>query len=238
MQNQSIVQLDGLNRVILLTGHYGSGKTNLAVNLALDLRKTGRQVVLCDLDIVNPYFRSADFESIMHDRGIETISPAYANTNLDIPVLGPGLSAVVRQTEKTVIVDVGGDDAGAVALGRYAAEIAARPYSMLYVYNHYRYLTREAEEAFEVLKEINASSRLKCTGIVNNSNLGNETDWSVMERSFSFCDQLGRISWLPVHFTAVDRRLLQEYDVLQENLPENSIPCVYPIDIYVKKPWE
>lgn len=218
-----------LERIILVTGHYGSGKTNLSVNLALKLQEAGRQVVLCDLDIVNPYFRSADFERLMHEKGIGTISPTFANTNLDLPSLGGGLSALLRTGDKTIIVDVGGDDAGATALGRYAPDIQRGAYTMLYVYNHYRYLTQEAADALEVLNAIKAVSRLECTHIVNNSNLSYETSAEDIEHAIAPCQELSRIARLPVLFTTVPRAVYPAFEGREGFLP---------IEVYVKKPWE
>lgn len=221
--------LNLLSRIVLVTGHYGSGKTNFSVNLALELRRAGRKVALCDLDIVNPYFRSADFEGLMRREGIETISPTFANTNLDVPSLGAGLSAVLAQPDKTVVVDVGGDDAGAVALGRYAPAIARQGYTMLYVYNHYRYLTRDPADALEILEEIHVASRLRGSFIVNNSNLGGETDAAVIERSFAPCGELSALSALPVLCVTAPRALADSLSYSGR---------VFPVDLYVKKPWE
>lgn len=212
------------SHVILVTGHYGCGKTSLSVNLALDCRQAGYDVTLCDLDIVNPYFRSADFEELMHRNGIATISPTFANTNLDIPVIGPGLSAAVRKRGQAVIVDVGGDDAGAVALGRYAPELAVSGYNMLYVYNHYRYLTREAADASQLLEDICGASRLRATHIVNNSNLGGETDRACIDASMPSCRELCELSGLPLAFTAAPETIACEDE--------------YPLRILVRKPWE
>lgn len=223
-----VLLLNQLSRIILIVGHAGSGKTNLSVNLALDIQKTGRGVVLCDLDIVNPYFRSADFTAMMQAHGVETVSPTFANTNLDSPALGAGISASLGREDMTVIVDVGGDDAGAVALGRYAADIVKRPYSMLYVFNHYRLLTRDAQSAFEILNSIRAAARLECTHIVNNSNLGSETTRQVIEDSLGPCTELSRLCALPVLFTAVPRAICGQ-------LPDGAF---YPVDIHVKKPWD
>lgn len=218
-----------LHRIILVTGHYGSGKTNLSLNLALACRHAGQKVVLCDLDIVNPYFRSADFEEQMHREGIETVSPVFANTNLDTPALSAGVSAALSRQDKMVIIDVGGDDAGAIALGRYAPEIAKQPYSMLYVYNCYRYLTQKPEDALEILDEIRAASRLQPHFIVNNSNLGEETDAAVIERSFIPCGELAKKSGLPVLCVSAPRGIAEKLS--------GSGP-VFPIALYVKKPWE
>lgn len=221
--------LSSLGRVIILAGHYGSGKTNLAANLALTLSAAGRQTALCDLDIVNPYFRSADFTVLMHSRGVETIIPPYANSNLDIPALGAGLSAVLSQESKTVVVDVGGDDAGAAALGRYAPEILKRPHQMLFVYSFYRPLTREAQGALEILRDIETVSRVSFCGIVNCSNLGADTTPEVVRTSIPECEKLSVLSGLPVLFTAVARETAQDF--------ADESPF-YPVDIYVKKPWD
>lgn len=147
--------IDSVKRITIVTGHYGSGKTNFAVNLAVDLSREGKQVVLVDLDIVNPYFRSADFKERLTAMGIEMICPIYANTNLDIPALGADIYSVFYQNDsRYVIFDVGGDDAGAAALGRYSHLIQQENYDMLYVVNCYRYLTRQPEEALQILRKL------------------------------------------------------------------------------------
>ena len=114
--------LEQLNRIVIVTGHYGSGKTNLSVNLAMSLRAAGEEVALVDLDIVNPYFRSADFAALAEENGIRLIAPVYARSNLDIPALDGRLDAELDGGRR-IVIDVGGDDAGAAALGRYSAHI-------------------------------------------------------------------------------------------------------------------
>ena len=164
------------SHIIVVAGHYGCGKTNLSINLAHHLAQQGEAVTLVDLDLVNPYFRSSDYQEEMEERGIHVISPLYASTNLDIPALSPEINSVFVKPEGHVIFDVGGDDAGAAALGRFAAKIReSGPYEMLYVINRYRVLTSSAAEAAAILPEIEASSRLKATGIVNNSHLLQDT---------------------------------------------------------------
>ena len=157
--------------VVIITGHYGAGKTNLAVNLAREMAKTG-PASLYDLDIVNPYFRSADFSQTLSAAGVTVVAPEAANTNLDLPALSGRLEAALRTGERRLILDVGGDDAGAVALGRFAPLLEQREYQMWYVVNRFRYLTRVPEEAVGLLREIETASRLRVTHIVNNSNLG------------------------------------------------------------------
>lgn len=215
-------------KINIITGHYGSGKTNLAVNLALAARETGKRVTIIDLDIVNPYFRTADFADMLEKAGIQVIVPMYANSNLDIPALTGAVDSALNNPESDcVVVDVGGDDAGAIALGRYAPAIAQQSYDLFYVINQYRYLTSTPEEALEVLNEIAAVSRLTPTGIFNNSNLGEETTVAVVEQSQAFAQAVSEAAGLPVCGTAYDIRL-----------EKPNIPDSFPVTVYVKKIWE
>ena len=224
--------LEKCRRIIAVVGHYGSGKTNLAVNLAVDLKAAGKQVVLVDLDIVNPYFRSADFAGLMQEKGIETILPVYARSNLDIPALTAQLDGAI-DTGKTLVIDVGGDDAGAAALGRYSHAIReAGGCDLLCVVNQYRYLTRTPEQADEILEQIQAASRMQVTGVVNNSNLAYETSAEDVLATIPFAQQVADRYRVPLVFTTVRRDLFQaakQADVHRE---------FYPVDIYVKKIWE
>lgn len=214
-------------RLNLITGHYGSGKTNLAVNLALDAKKQGKSVTIVDLDIVNPYFRTADFAEMLTNQGIRVILPTYANSNLDIPALTGAVDSVFTNGDDCVILDVGGDDAGAIALGRYAPAISAQDYDLFYVINQHRYLTATPDDALEVLREIAAVSRLSPTGVLNNSNLGEETTWEAVRESIPFAQAVAEKAGVPLRATAYDRRL-----------EHGSIPDGYPVDIFVKKIWE
>lgn len=220
------------NRIVAVVGHYGSGKTNLAVNLALDMKAGGQDVTLVDLDIVNPYFRSADFRSLMETRGIGMIAPVYANSNLDIPALTGELDGAL-DTEKQLVLDVGGDDAGATALGRYSGAIAENGgCELIYVVNRYRYLTQNAADACEILDGIERTSRLKVTGIVNNSHLTDTTTAEQVAESIGYAKEIADIRGLPLLFTAVTRGLYEKTRALAPNEE------LYPVDIYVKKPWE
>ena len=191
-------------RIYILAGHYGSGKTNVAVNLALKIKKDGFNVKIADLDIVNPYFRTKDSLKELTEAGIDLISPAFANTNVDLPALPQEAYSLVQQKDFYAVLDVGGDDRGAYALGRYAPYIKEENiYEMCYVFNCYRPLTRTAEEALEVMKEIEFACKIPFTAIINNSNIGNDTDDETVLTSQKETEKLSKITGLPVIYTTV-----------------------------------
>ena len=211
-------------RVTLLCGHYGSGKTNVAVNMALDLRKQERKVAIADLDIVNPYYRSADSREELEAAGIRLIVSEYANTNLDAPALPQAIYSITDDRTQHVIIDVGGDERGALALGRIAPAIREEnDYEMLLVVNRFRPLTRTAEEVFGVMKEIEEACRIPFTGIIQNSNLGAETDAEVIRSSQKFAQEVAQKTGLPVVATTVE-------DTLYEAL-KNDISDLFPLHL-------
>ncbi len=195
-------------RVTLFSGHYGSGKTNIAVNYALRLRETHPRVTLADIDIVNPYFRSADSRKELEAKGVGVIALPFANTNVDLPSLPGEIYGLVERRDLYAVLDIGGDDRGALALGRYVPYLLEEnDYELLFVVNFYRPLTRNAADALTVLREIEGAAGMAFTGIVNNSNLGEETTAEVVEASFPQTEELARLTGLPVRFTSYDRRL-------------------------------
>lgn len=214
-------------QTLIICGHYGAGKTNLAVNLALWAAGAEKgPVAVADLDLVNPYFRTADFRQLFSTQGIELIAPVYANTNLDIPVLPPKLGAVIGKRNGTLIIDVGGDDDGAVALGGYAHLLNQSGYVMLYVINALREPDPDPEEEASLLRAVEQSSRLQITGLVNNTNLGRETTPEVLEKSRDYVAAVSEKTGLPVLFTAASA------DIKRWDEP------VFPVQVFVKPPWE
>lgn len=216
-----------MKKINIVTGHYGSGKTNFSANLAVSLADKGERVTVVDLDIVNPYFRSADFGELFSGKNVELIAPMYANSNLDIPAISFDLERIVSE-EGYVVIDVGGDDAGAIALGRYAEAFSAYrdKIDMLYVVNCRRFLTRTADEALELMYEIEAAANMKHTAIVNNTNLLYETTAEVMEQSEGFAREIADKAELPIYCTCVPLGIS----------PKVTDP--FPVEIYVKKVWE
>ena len=191
-------------RLTLFAGHYGSGKTNIAVNYALRLAGEGKKVCIGDLDIVNPYFRTADSADRLAKAGVELISPQFANSNVDLPALPAQAYRLVQDRSCFGIMDIGGDDRGAYALGRYVPFIREEGnYRMIFVANGCRPLTRTAADALEVMGQIEDACGLAFTDIVNNTNLGPATDPEVLRESRSFIRELCACSGLPLLFTAV-----------------------------------
>ena len=206
-------------RITLLCGHYGSGKTNVAVNLAVALRERYDRLAVADLDIVNPYFRSKDSRGQFEDLGIRLICSEYANTNVDIPALPQDMYAVTDDQDLRVIIDVGGDDRGALALGRIAQRILEEDnYEMLAVVNASRPLTHTPEDTVEVLREIEDAGGIKFTGIINNTNLGRETDADVVLNSVLYAESVSNLMKIPVVMTTVPMELFPQLQGKIENL--------------------
>lgn len=200
-------------RVTILTGHYGSGKTSIAVAFALSLHAEGNKVTICDLDIVNPYFRTTDHRRELEQNGVQLVTSPFAGSNLDIPALPKELYAAIADSTGYAVLDVGGDDRGAVALGRYVPDIVSEgDYELFFVTNFYRPLTRTAEDALGVLHEVETACGMKATALVNNSNLGRETVASDVLGTIDRMAALSERARLPVAFTAADVRLKSELE--------------------------
>ena len=214
-------------RITLFVGHYGSGKTNLAVNYAMHLHRQGERVVLADMDIVNPYFRSKDSEEELRALGIQTLSSPYANTNLDAPAMPASFYGIFEHKDRLAVLDVGGDDRGAVALGRYVPMIREEDdFEMIFVANAYRALTPDPEDALEVLREIEHACKLPVTAIANNSHLGEFTDADTVLASQAYVQRLGELSGLPLVMTAFESRLTPDL--------ADRVPNPFPITLQKK----
>ena len=212
-------------RLTLFAGHYGSGKTNIAVNYAIAMAKENKKVVIADLDIVNPYFRTADSAQRLEKAGVELVSPQFANSNVDLPALPAEAYRLVQDKSIYGVMDIGGDDRGAYALGRYVPYIKEENnYRMIFVANCCRPLTPTAPEALEVMREIEAACGLQFTDIVNNTNLGPLTDPEVLADSQNFIRELCESSGLPLYFTAVRKDLA----------PRVDLPDVFPLHLQEK----
>lgn len=198
-------------RLILLSGHYGSGKTNLAVNLALQLKKQRERVTIADIDIVNPYFRTSDSRGDLMENGIRLICSDFAGSNVDLPALPADIYSLTDDPGQTAIIDVGGDDRGALALGRIREGILRENnYEMLLVINRFRPLTRTAGQTVEIMREIEAAGGISFTAVVNNSNLGAQTTVGDVLDSMAYAHEVCKLTGLPLKMTSVDESLFEQ----------------------------
>ena len=201
-------------RLTLFAGHYGSGKTNIAVNYAIAMAKEGNPVCIADLDIVNPYFRTKDSAAQLAEAGVKLISPWFANSNVDLPALPAEAYRLVQDKSVYGVMDIGGDDRGAYALGRYVPSIREEnDYRMVFVANCYRPLTATAQEALEVMGEIEAACGLKFTDIINNSNLGAETTPQTVLESLEYIRELSQLSGLPVFAHTAEETVARQLEI-------------------------
>lgn len=217
-----------MKKITVITGHYGSGKTNLAVNLALGLADKGEKVTVVDLDIVNPYFRTSDHDELLREHGAAFVSTAYANTSLDIPAIAFDIERIAYE-DGYLIIDAGGDDAGAAVLGRYSRALnafAPDRLDMLYVINRYRYPDCNAETEAELLRSIETASRMRCTGIVNNSNLGAETGTRHIVNALPYARRVCELTGLPLIFNTCCSGIAAD------------IPKKLIVERFVKAVWE
>lgn len=218
-------------RIRIITGHYGSGKTEFAVNYTLGLAATGAKTAIVDLDIVNPYFRSRQMEPMFEEKGIRVISSSIKGLSGDIPALSPEIYTVFHDKSYQAVLDVGGDKVGATALGRYHESLDEEPYDMMFVLNANRSLTHDVDGAVRYIREIEAGSRQKVTALVNNTHLCGETTIDDIMRGQKLCEQVSDVLGLPIKYIVVQKDLVP-------SLPPNLKGEVFPIDIYMKKPWE
>ncbi len=210
-------------RVTVFMGHYGSGKTFVAVNYAIMLARKKLPVSIYDLDIVNPYFRTVDALKALEKEGVELVVSPFAETNVDIPAMNAKSYKMLDDLSRYAVADIGGDDRGALALGRFNERIKEENnYDALWVVNKFRPETRDVKGALEIKQEIESTGKLPFTGIVNNANLGLDTTEEDVLSGLEFCLELSRITGLPVKFTSVRE------DLITENL-KNKIKDILPV---------
>ena len=196
-------------RVTVFMGHYGSGKTFVSVNYALSLARKNKPVSIYDLDIVNPYFRTIDAQKTLNEAGVELVVSPFAESNVDLPAMNSKSYKMVDDKSRFAVADIGGDDRGALALGRFSARIIEEDnYDALFVVNKFRPETRDIDGALQIKEEIERAGKLPFTGIVNNANLGLETNINTIISGIEFTEELSKITGLPVKFTAVREDLI------------------------------
>ena len=215
-------------RITLFAGHYGSGKTNIALNYARMLKRAGEAVAISDRDIVKLYFRTEDYARDLQAEVIDLVGSDFANSNVDFPAMPKEIYALVAERDRKIVMDIGGDDRGALALGQYVPDIKAEgDYEMLAVVNAARPLTRTPQDAVEVLWEIEAACQLPFTGIVNNTNLGPQTTAETVLNSRAYADEIAALMKLPVCFTCAPATIADELKGKIENLLPLEIQKLY-----------
>ncbi|MGO5049711.1 hypothetical protein [Dysosmobacter sp. Sow4_B12] len=218
------------HRVSIITGHYGTGKTEFAVNLALQLAGLNHQVMVADLDIVNPYFRSRERRDLLQEAGIRLISSSQACSDADVPALPAELLTILENRDITGVLDIGGDPVGARVLARFNDKIVPEDYQLIYVLNANRPEVRTPEAAIAYLRGIEATTSLTCTGIVNNTHLCGETTAEEIRKGARLAETVSQETGIPVLCHVAEERFIPELSDLSEP--------VFPITIQMKKPWE
>lgn len=218
------------HRISIVTGHYGTGKTEFAVNLALALAAQQDNVMIADLDIVNPYFRSRERKAELEKSGIRLISSSQEAAHADIPALPAELLGIFQNRSIRGVLDIGGDPVGARVLARFQPKIVSEDYELLFVVNANRPEVRTAESAIEYLRNIEKITGLECSGLVNNTHLCGETTEMEVRKGAALAQEISEITGIPVRCHVAVERLAESLSDLKEP--------VFPISIKMKKPWE
>jgi len=218
------------SRVLVIVGNYGSGKTELSLNLALKMAERGEAVTLVDLDIVNPYFRSSERTELLNEHGIKVYAPSFAMTTVDVPSLPADIQAVFADKSRRVIFDVGGDDTGAAALGRYKPYFDQDDVTVLFVVNAFRPLSGEADGVCDLITRVENRSRLKADLLVNNANVAWETTKEDLDRGEALLQEVSNRLGLPIGY------LCAKQDIMQQ-LPDTLSGERITIDILMRPDW-
>ena len=220
-----------MKRITIFSGHYGSGKTTAAVAYAKKLREQHEKVMIVDIDLINPYYRTKDAQEELDALGITVVSPTYANTNIETPSLPAGVMAAFSQKDTYVVFDAAGDDDGAVVLSRYFMEFSQEEYDFFLVINSKRPLTRDKESIIMYKEDIECASRLKFTALVNATNISYETTLSDILEGEEITNQVSKESGIPNRYTFV-------WEELYDSLPDEVASKAICVELFHKKPWE
>ncbi|MGC5325744.1 ATP-binding protein [Brevibacillus sp. SYSU BS000544] len=221
-----------LSRITIITGHYGCGKTELAINLARTSRAAGNQVAIADLDVINPYFRSREMNHVFENEGIIVIAPKGELATSDLPVVSGEIYRYIDDPSFHLIIDVGGDRDGALATGQYAPQLQSHQPDVLFTVNANRPVISHVEGIVENVSKIQKSLRLPITGFVNTTNLGSETTWDDIERGLQVTEAASEQLKIPFLFSCVVSSLANQ---AKETYPNHDW---FEIERYMKLPWE
>ncbi len=220
-----------MKRLNIITGHYGSGKTEFAINYAIKLKETSGSATICDMDIVNPYFRTHDATDFLKDNGIKVIAPEYAGTNLDLPSLPSDIFSVFADKATPCVLDVGGDEEGAIALGQYYPYIKEEDYDMFFVINAKRPDTQDVASILKLADEIQFASRCKITALVNNTNLSYLSSADDFKGSFELIDEVGKKLGVPVKYVSATPEILKKLS----GIPKEK---QFPLKLFMHLPFD
>ena len=226
----------------VLLGAFGSGKSELALNMAIAAAKSG-PCTLVDLDVVNPYFRTSERADVLTPAGVELIMPPFALDKIEILSLSARVYSVFTPGEGSVFFDVGGDHIGSVALGQYKPHFQKIPQEnlhVLFIVNPMRPTAADLESAYATLEKIQFVSRLDVTGIVNNANLAGETDHTHLVEGYELVKALSERTGIPVWGTAGMPQVLGDFDAYakEHGLGERYIGVRQPIEVYMHRSWD
>lgn len=237
-------------RIRIIVGHYGSGKTEFAINYAIKLSQElgpDRKVAIADIDVVNPYFRSREKEDLLNGYNVESFSSILKNSSLDLPALAPDLMKPIYDDRYEYIIDVGGDDVGARVLGRMSNDIKKYEYDMFMVINRNREYTNEAEKVIEYIKDIEYRSNLKVTGLISNTHLLRETEAEDIEQGILLVKEVQKQTGIPIRYVTywdkkeelrktVSRNL--KYSEFDKELTGDEISdMIMPISMIMREDW-
>lgn len=218
-------------RLVIITGHYGSGKTEFAINYALKIKENFEKVSLADLDIVNPYFRSREKKELLESKGIQVVESNINNTTIELPALSPGIMGIIQNKKMRSVIDVGGDPVGAKVLARFSELIKNSEYDMFYVINGNRPETREKEDVINYLRAIETSSALRVTGLINNTHLLKSTRVIDVEYGHELAKE---VSWeldIPIRYEVAMKSIADK--ILNKDIADK----LFPINLYMRDEW-
>jgi hypothetical protein len=221
-----------LTGIVVVVGNYGSGKTEVSINLAVQRKRAGVDVRIADLDLVNPYFRTREAKGPLSEMGIEVVLPPDEYLQADLPILSPLVAGMIRRSAELTLLDVGGDDVGATVLATLEDAFKNRPMRVLQVVNPLRPFTESIEGCLKVREEIEQAAKLAVDGIIGNANLIDETSADDIYDGHEFVKRLSEQSGLALEFITVARKLLPSVDVRRFSCP------VLPIERQLVPPWQ
>lgn len=210
-------------RVTVFVGHFGSGKTEIALNAVLELGASSLPLALADLDVVKPYFRSRSARAILDAAGIELLAPTGANVHADLPIIVPQIRSHLRRDHSRLVMDVGGDDVGARVLGSLSDVIPTDDTDCFLVLNFRRPGTPDPQKAVTVVREIEAVGRLPVSGLISNTHLMDETTPEVVLEGYRLALQTSRMADVPLVAVSVDEHLLADLDETKFECPVMSL---------------